>query len=135
MNKEVTSAKAETGIDAIASSISKLTVVEVLDLVKKLEEEYGVSAQAAAVVAAPAQAGGGDAAAVEEKTEFDLYIKSFKDKIPAIKAVRSITGLGLKEAKELVEKAPCELKSGISKSDCESLKKQLEDAGCEVKVK
>ena len=134
MNKEVTSAEAQTNIDTIAASISKLTVVQVMDLVKKLEDEYGVSAQAAAVVAAPAQAGG-DAAAVEEKTEFDLHIKSFKDKIPAIKAVRTITGLGLKEAKDLVEKAPCELKAGISKEDCETFKKQLEEAGCEVEVK
>lgn len=134
MNKEVTSAEAQTNIDTIAASISKLTVVEVMDLVKKLEDEYGVSAQAAAVVAAPAQAADAGSAA-EEKTEFDLHIKSFKDKIPAIKAVRAITGLGLKEAKDLVEKAPCELKAGISKEDCENFKKQLEEAGCEVEVK
>ena len=130
MNKE-----AQTNVDTIASSISKLTVVEVLDLVKRLEEEYGVSAQAAAVVAAPAAASGDSAAAVEEKTEFDLYIKSFKDKIPAIKVVRAITGLGLKEAKEVVEKAPAELKTGLSKEDCDNFKKQLEEAGCEVEVK
>ena len=99
MNKEVTSAEAQTNIDSIAASISKLTVVEVLDLVKRLEDEYGVSAQAAAVVAAPAQAGGADAAAAEEKTEFDLHLKSFKDKIPAIKVVRTITGLGPKRPK------------------------------------
>ena len=135
MNKEVTSAEAQTNIDSIAASISKLTVVEVLDLVKRLEDEYGVSAQAAAVVAAPAQAGGADAAAAEEKTEFDLHLKSFKDKIPAIKVVRTITGLGLKEAKDLVEKAPAELKTGLSKEDCENFKKQLEEAGCEVEVK
>ena len=134
MNKEVTSAEAQTSIDTIAASISKLTITEVMELVERLETEYGVSAQAAAVVAAPAQAGGGEAA-VEEKTEFDLFIKSFKDKIPAIKAVRTITGLGLKEAKDLVEKAPAELKTGISKEDCENFKKQLEEAGCEVEVK
>lgn len=134
MNKEVTSADAQSNIDAIAASISKLTVVEVLDLVKRLEDEYGVSAQAA-VVAAPAQAGGDAAVAAEEKTEFDLHIKSFKDKIPAIKAVRAITGLGLKEAKDLVEKAPAELKTGLSKEDCDNFKKQLEEAGCEVEVK
>lgn len=134
MNKEVTSAEAQTSIDTIAASISKLTITEVMELVKRLETEYGVSAQAAAVVAAPAQAGGAEAA-VEEKTEFDLFIKSFKDKIPAIKAVRTITGLGLKEAKDLVEKAPAELKTGISKEDCENFKKQLEEAGCEVEVK
>ena len=134
MNKEVTSAEAQTSIDSIAASISKLTIAEVMQLVEHLEKEYGVSAQAAAVVAAPAQAGGADAA-VEEKTEFDLFIKSFKDKIPAIKAVRTITGLGLKEAKDLVEKAPAELKTGISKEDCDNFKKQLEEAGCEVEVK
>lgn len=134
MNKEVTSAEAQTSIDTIAASISKLTITEVMELVERLETEYGVSAQAAAVVAAPAQAGGAEAA-VEEKTEFDLFIKSFKDKIPAIKAVRTITGLGLKEAKDLVEKAPAELKTGISKEDCENFKKQLEEAGCEVEVK
>ena len=133
MNKEVTSAEAQTSIDTIAASISKLTIAEVMQLVERLETEYGVSAQAAAVVAAPAQAGGADAA--EEKTEFDLFIKSFKDKIPAIKAVRTITGLGLKEAKDLVEKAPAELKTGISKEDCDNFKKQLEEAGCEVEVK
>ena len=134
MNKEVTSAEAQTSIDTIAASISKLTIAEVMQLVERLETEYGVSAQAAAVVAAPAQAGGAEAAA-EEKTEFDLVIKSFKDKIPAIKAVRTITGLGLKEAKDLVEKAPAELKTGISKEDCDNFKKQLEEAGCEVEVK
>ncbi len=134
MNKEVTSAEAQTSIDTIAASISKLTIAEVMQLVERLETEYGVSAQAAAVVAAPAQAGGAEAAA-EEKTEFDLFIKSFKDKIPAIKAVRTITGLGLKEAKDLVEKAPAELKTGISKEDCDNFKKQLEEAGCEVEVK
>lgn len=134
MSKEVTSAEAQTSVDTIAASISKLTVIEVVDLVKRLEEEYGVSAQAVAAVAAPAQAGG-EASAAEEKTEFDIHIKSFKDKIPAIKAVRAITGLGLKEAKDLVEKAPAELKTGISKEDCDNFKKQLEDAGCEVEVK
>ena len=134
MNKEVTSAEAQTNIDTIAASISNLTIAEVMQLVERLETEYGVSAQAAAVVAAPAQGGGAEAAA-EEKTEFDLHIKSFKDKIPAIKAVRTITGLGLKEAKDLVEKAPAELKTGISKEDCETFKKQLEEAGCEVEVK
>lgn len=133
MNKEVTSAEAQTNIDTIAASISNLTIAEVMQLVERLETEYGVSAQAA-VVAAPAQGGGAEAAA-EEKTEFDLHIKSFKDKIPAIKAVRTITGLGLKEAKDLVEKAPAELKTGISKEDCETFKKQLEEAGCEVEVK
>jgi large subunit ribosomal protein L7/L12 len=134
VNKEA-SAQAQSNIDTIAASISKLTVVEVLDLVKRLEDEYGVSAQAAAVVAAPAAAGGDAAAAAAEQTEFDLHLKSFKDKIPAIKVVRAITGLGLKEAKDLVEKTPAELKTGISKEDCENFKQQLEEAGCEVEIK
>ena len=90
-----------------------------MQLVKRLETEYGVSSSCCcgSTCCAPAQGGGAEAAA-EEKTEFDLHIKSFKDKIPAIKVVRTITGLGLKEAKDLVEKAPAELKTGISKEDC-----------------
>ena len=134
MNKEVTSAEAQTNIDTIAASISNLTIAEVMQLVERLETEYGVSAQAAAVVAAPAQGGGAEAAA-EEKTEFDLHIKSFKDKIPAIKAVRTITGLGLKEAKDKVESAPCVLKEGVSKEEADDFKKQLEEAGATVELK
>jgi large subunit ribosomal protein L7/L12 len=134
VNKEVTSAEAQTNIDTIAASISNLTIAEVMQLVERLETEYGVSAQAAAGVAAPAQ-GGGTEAAAEEKTEFDLHIKSFKDKIPAIKAVRTITGLGLKEAKDLVDNVPSNIKEAVSKDEAEGLKKSLEEAGAEVELK
>ena len=133
MNNE-TSAQAQTAIEKIAEQIETLTVVEVCDLVKLLEDKFGVSAQAAAVAAAPVAAASGEAA-VEEKTEFDLMLKSFKDKIPTIKVVRTITGLGLKEAKEMVEKAPVALKTGISKEDCEKFVKELVEAGCEAEAK
>lgn len=123
-----------TNVDKIASMVSELTVVEVCDLVKRLEEEFGVSAQAAAVAVAPAADAGGAPAAVEQ-TEFEVVLKAFKDKIPAIKAIRAITGQGLKEAKETVEKAPVTIKAEVSKEDAESMKKQLEEAGCEVEVK
>ncbi len=132
---EQTSAQAQTAIEKIALQIETLTVVEVCDLVKMLEEKFGVSAQAAAVAAAPVAAGDGGAAAAEAKTEFDLMLKSFKDKIPAIKVVRAITGLGLKEAKEMVEKAPVALKTAISKGECDDFIKQLEEAGCEAEAK
>lgn len=125
---------AENNIDKLASMIGELTVVEVCDLVKMLEEKFGVSAQASVAVAAAPAAGAGEAAA-EEQTEFEVVMKSFKDKIPAIKAVRAITGQGLKEAKETVEKAPVALKSGVSKEDAENIRKQLEEVGCEVEVK
>ena len=132
---EQTSAQAQTAIEKIALQIETLTVVEVCDLVKMLEEKFGVSAQAAAVAAAPVAAGDGGAEAAEAKTEFDLMLKSFKDKIPAIKVVRAITGLGLKEAKEMVEKAPVALKTAISKGECDDFIKQLEEAGCEAEAK
>lgn len=133
MVENVSSANAQN-IEKIASLISELTVVEVCDLVKHLEEQYGVSAQAAVAVA-PA-AGAGDAApAAEEKEPDTVLLKKIDNKIAAIKAVRAITGLGLKEAKELVEKAPVVVKDGLSKDDVESFKKQLEEAGCEVETK
>ena len=133
--ENVSSANAQNNIEKIASLISELTVVEVCDLVKHLEEQYGVSAQAA-VAAAPAAGAGGDAApAAEEKEPDTVLLKKIDNKIAAIKAVRAITGLGLKEAKELVEKAPVVVKDGLSKDDVESFKKQLEEAGCEVETK
>ena len=119
-------------ITAIIEEIKTLTILEVADLVKALEEEFGVSAAPVAVagVAAPA------AAAVEEKTEFDVELKSFgAKKLDVIKAVREITGLGLKEAKALVEEAPKVVKEGVSKEDAEKIKAQLEAAGAEVEVK
>jgi large subunit ribosomal protein L7/L12 len=111
-------------------------VLELSELVKELEETFGVSAAAPMAVAAMPGAAGGDAAAAEEKTEFDVILESAGDKkIQVIKVVRSITGLGLKEAKELVDGAPKPIKEGVSKEDAESVKNQLEEAGGVVAVK
>lgn len=122
-------------LQKLKEELSKLTVVEAADLSKLLEEEWGVSAAAAAVaVAAPGA--GGDGEAAEEQTEFDVVLKEFGEKkINVIKEVRAITGLGLKEAKDLVEAAPKEVKVGISKEDAEKFKQQLEAAGAKVEVK
>ena len=118
----------------ILESISNMSVMEVVDLISAMEEKFGVSA-AAAVAAAPA-AGGGDAAAAEEQTEFDVVMTSFgSNKVSVIKAVRAITGLGLKEAKGLVESAPTPVKEAASKDEAEDIKKQLEEAGATVEVK
>jgi len=121
-------------ITNILEEIKSLTIIELADLVKAVEEEFGVSAAApVGVVAAGAAA---PAAAAEEKTEFDVVLKSFgAKKLDVIKAVREITGLGLKEAKEMVEGAPKTVKEGVSKDEAESVKKTLEDAGAEVEVK
>jgi large subunit ribosomal protein L7/L12 len=119
----------------ILETISNMTVVEVVDLIEAMEEKFGVSAAAAAVAVAPA-AGGGEAAAAEEKTEFDVVLASFGDnKVGVIKAVRAITGLGLKEAKEMVEGAPSTVKEAASKDEAEDIKKQLEEAGAKVELK
>ena len=121
-------------ITNILEEIKTLTIVELADLVKAVEEEFGVSAAAPVGVVA---VGGGEAApAAEEKTEFDVVLKSFgAKKLDVIKAVREITGLGLKEAKEMVEGAPKTVKEGVSKDEAESVKKALEEAGAEVEVK
>jgi len=119
----------------ILETISNMTVMEVVDLISSMEEKFGVSA-AAAVAAAPAAGGGEAAAAVEEQTEFDVVMTSFgSNKVSVIKAVRAITGLGLKEAKDLVEGAPSTVKEAASKDDAESFKKQLEEAGATVELK
>ncbi len=120
----------------ILETISNMTVMEVVDLIEAMEEKFGVSAAApVAAVAGPAAAGG-DAAAAEEKTEFDVVLSSFgSNKVAVIKAVRGITGLGLKEAKDLVEGAPTAVKEGVSKDESEEMKKQLEEAGATVEVK
>ena len=120
--------------DDILESISNMTVMEVVDLISQMEEKFGVTA-AAAVAAAPAAAGnGGDAAA--EKTEFDVSLADMGgNKVAVIKAVRAITGLGLKEAKDKVESAPCVLKEGASKEEADDFKKQLEEAGATVELK
>ena len=115
--------------------LSNQSVIEIAGLVKELEEKWGVSAAAPVAAAAPA-AGGGEAAAAEEKTEFDVILKAAgSNKIASIKEVRAATGLGLKEAKDLVEGAPKPVKEGISKDEAEELKKKLEAAGAEVEVK
>jgi large subunit ribosomal protein L7/L12 len=121
--------------DEILDAIANMTVMEVVDLISAMEEKFGVTA-AAAVAAAPAAGGGEDAAPVEEQTEFDLVLSSFgANKVGVIKAVRGLTGLGLKEAKDAVEGAPTTLKEGISKEDAEAAKKQLEEAGATVEIK
>ncbi|MEZ5534668.1 MAG: 50S ribosomal protein L7/L12 [Thiolinea sp.] len=121
--------------DEMLEAISNMTVMEIVDLISAMEEKFGVSAAAAAVAVAPA-AGGGDAAAAEEKTEFDVVMKSAgSNKIGAIKVVRAITGLGLKEAKALVESAPASVKEGVSKDEAADIQKQLEEAGVEVELK
>ncbi|KPK57429.1 MAG: hypothetical protein AMJ59_19205 [Gammaproteobacteria bacterium SG8_31] len=118
----------------IIDALSNMSVLEVTELVKELEDKWGVSA--AAPVAAVAAAPGAEAAAAEEKTEFDVVMTSFGgNKVAVIKAVRGITGLGLKEAKDLVEGTPATIKEGVSKEESEELKKQLEEAGASVEVK
>ena len=120
-------------ITNIVEEIKSLTILELADLVKAVEEEFGVSAAAPVGVVAAA---GAAAPAAEEKTEFDVILKSFgAKKLDVIKAVREITGLGLKEAKEMVEGAPKTVKEGVSKDEAESVKKALEEAGAEVEVK
>lgn len=120
--------------DDILEAISAMSVMDVVELIEAMEEKFNVSAAAAvAAVAAPA-AGGGEAAA--EQTEFDVILTSFGDKkVGVIKAVRGITGLGLKEAKDLVEGAPAPIKEGVEKAEAEEVKKQLEEAGASVELK
>ncbi|GGF86326.1 50S ribosomal protein L7/L12 [Alteromonas lipolytica] len=117
----------------ILNAIAEMPVMELVELIEAAEEKFNVSA-AAVAVAGPAVAG--EAAAVEEKTEFDVVMTSFGgNKVAVIKAVRGATGLGLKEAKEVVESAPKAIKEGVSKEEAEALKKELEEAGAEVEIK
>ncbi len=121
--------------DEILDAISNMSVMEVVQLIEDMEEKFGVTA-AAPVAMAAAPAAGDGAGAAEEKTEFDVVLKSFgSNKVAVIKAVRAITGLGLKEAKEAVEGAPATLKEAVAKDEAESIKKQLEEAGAEAEVK
>jgi large subunit ribosomal protein L7/L12 len=121
--------------EEILDAIAEMSVMDVVALIEAMEEKFGVTA-AAAVAAAPAAAAGGDAAAAEEKTEFDVVLADIGgNKIAVIKAVRGITGLGLKEAKEAVEGAPTTLKEGVSKDEAEEVKKQLEEAGAKAEIK
>jgi len=118
----------------ILDKISSMSVLELSELIKAMEEKFGVSAAAAVAVAAPAA--GAAAAPVEEQTEFTVVLSSFgENKVNVIKAVRELTGLGLKEAKDLVDGAPKPVKEAISKADAEAAKKKLEDAGAKVEVK
>jgi large subunit ribosomal protein L7/L12 len=120
--------------DEILDAIAEMSVMDVVELVSAMEEKFGVSAQAAAAVAAPAA--GVEAAAEEEQTEFDVVLTGIGEKkVNVIKAVRTITGLGLKEAKDLVDGAPSPIKEGASKDEAEEAKKQLEEAGASVELK
>ncbi|MBL8862737.1 MAG: 50S ribosomal protein L7/L12 [Planctomycetes bacterium] len=125
----------EPELQSIAQKMDGLTLLQASKLVKYLEGHWGVSAAAPVAVAAAPAAGGGAAAAKEEKTSFDLHLEAAGDKkIEVIKVVRAITGLGLKEAKDLVDGAPKVVKPGLSKDEAENFKKQLEDAGAKVKL-
>ena len=120
----------------ILDAIAGMTVLELSELIKDMEEKFGVSAAAAAVAVAAPAAGGAAAPAAEEQTEFTvILVAAGEKKVEAIKVVRAATGLGLKEAKDLVDGAPKPVKEGISKADAEALKKQLEDAGAKVEIK
>jgi large subunit ribosomal protein L7/L12 len=119
--------------DDILNAIAEMSLMDIVELIEAMEEKFGVSAAAAVAVAAPA---GDAAAAAAEQTEFDVILTSFGDnKVQVIKAIRGITGLGLKEAKGLVESAPAPVKEGVSKEEAEDVKKQLEEAGAQVEVK
>jgi len=124
-------------IEQMLEEIKGMTVLELNELVKALEDEFGVSAAAAApVMIAGAMPGAGGGEAAEEKTEFDVVLNSIGDKkINVIKAVRQVTSLGLKEAKELVESAPAKIKEGVAKDEAESIKKKFEEAGAQVEIK
>jgi len=120
----------------ILEAVSKLTVLELSQLIKDMEEKFGVSAAAAVAVAGPAAGGGAAVAAAEEKTEFTVILTAFGDnKVNVIKAVREVTSLGLKEAKDLVDGAPKPVKEGVSKADADAVAKKLTDAGAKVEIK
>ena len=120
--------------EEVLEAIAEMSVMDVVGLVEAMEEKFGVSAAAAVAVAAPAAAG--EAAAAEEKDDFDIVLVSAGEKkVNVIKAVRTITGLGLKEAKDMVDSAPSTLKEGVSKDEAEGVKKSLEEAGAEVELK
>ena len=120
----------------ILDKIGSMTVLELSELIKAMEEKFGVSAAAAVAVAAPAAGGAAAAAPAEEKTEFTVVLATIgENKVNVIKAVRELTGLGLKEAKDLVDGAPKPVKEGVNKADADAAKKKLEDAGAKVEVK
>ena len=120
----------------ILDAIGSMTVLELSQLIKDMEDKFGVSAAAAVAVAAPAAGGGAGAAAVEEKTEFTvILLQAGENKVNTIKAVREVTSLGLKEAKDLVDGAPKPIKEAISKADAEAIKKKMEEAGAKIEIK
>lgn len=123
--------------DEILDAISKMTVMEVVELISDMEKKFGVTAAAAVAAVAPGAAGGAAAAVVEEQTEFAVTLKEYPadKKVTVIKVIRELTGLGLKEAKDLVEGVPSLVKEGVAKADVEVMKKKLEDAGAKVEVK
>mgnify|MGYP006271073059 CR=1 FL=1 len=122
--------------DEILETISNMSVMEVVDLIEAMEEKFGVTAAAPVAAAAPAAGGGEAGGAAEEQTEFDVVMSSFGDnKVGVIKTVRGITGLGLKEAKEMVEGVPSTVKEGASKEEADDMKSQLEEAGATVELK
>ncbi len=129
---------AATGVDKVFDELGKMTVLELVELKKKIEDEWGITAAAPVAVAAAAgaPAGGGDGAAAEEQTAFDVVLTGAGDKkIQVIKVVRAVTGLGLKEAKDLVDSAPNPVKEGAAKEEADSIKAQLEEAGASVELK
>ena len=128
---------AATGVDRVFDDLGKMTVLELVELKKKIEDEWGITAAAPVAVAAPGAApAAGDGAAAEEQTSFDVVLSSTGDKkIQVIKVVRAITGLGLKEAKDLVDGAPGPVKEGINREEADSIKAQLEEAGAGVEIK
>lgn len=122
--------------EEVLDAIAEMSVLDLSELIKDMEEKFGVSASAAVAVAAAPAAGGGEAGAAEEKDEFDVILTGFGDKkVGVIKAVRAITGLGLKEAKDLVEGAPSPVKEGVAKAEAEDFKTQIEEAGGSVELK
>ena len=122
--------------DQIKEALGKMPVMELVELISELEEDWGVSAAAPVAVAAAVGASAAEGATAEEQTDFDVILNSFGDnKVPVIKVVRTITGLGLKEAKDTVESAPTTIKEGIVKDEAEAVKKQLEEAGATVELK
>lgn len=125
------------GVDTVLDQLGKMTVLELVELKKKIEEEWGVTAAAPVAAAAPGGGGGdGGAAAVEEKTAFDVILTGAgQQKIQVIKVVRAVTGLGLKEAKDLVDGAPAPVKEGVNQEEADQVKAQLEEAGAEVELK
>src|SRR4029453_2000403 len=127
---------AATGVDKVFTELGKMSVLDLVELKKKIEDEWGITAAAPVAVAAPGAVAAGDGAAAEEKTSFDVVLTNAGgQKIQVIKVVRAITGLGLKEAKDLVDGAPNTVKEGVAQEEADSLKSQLEEAGATVELK